>query len=352
MEIDYRPMWDTLLDGIPVIPQPEESQDDAQTLIAGGDYQEGEIMLHTFWSQGDPYNLFCPAPPPGSTCTWPRCAVGCNATAGAQVLRHWAWPPYGVGEPFDNVYNWWNMPSQVYTNSPLAEIIAVAELSYEVGYAGNSTYCVVDCATSCHIEHLRPEYVAHFRYNSGCWIPYRENYSWSAWFNILVAQLNKNRTMTYGITGHAIVCDGWQVLSNPPLYISQYHMNWGHGNSASTTWYTVDSMPGDTMVEHVLSEFYPVQSIGSTVVSGTYSRLAFPYRYFDRDATASFSTTFSAGQNLQFLPEIRLKSDGYVKFDSSTSYNTRIFADGDSSTGIRLMGGKLVLQSGSALKMH
>jgi hypothetical protein len=348
-KVDYKEAWEQLVVGVPPIEKADVGAEAAADYVDGGNYQEGDELIDARWHQGYPYNLFCPAPPPGSGCTEDRCTVGCNATAGAQVLHYWAWPPTGVGEPYDDEYQWWYMPNQVFDTSPIAQIIAVAELSYEVGIAGQQSYCVNNsCATASHIENMRPGYIAHFRYNPGSWVLYRSVYSASAWFNVIKAQLNKNLPMTYGIAGHAIICDGWQVVST----LMQIHMNWGSGTSSSTRWYTLDvDWPHDPE-EHLLGDHYPIPAIGSTVAAGTYPRNSFPYRYFDQDAYAGFSTTFASGNYLQFLHGIRMKANGYIRVESTPSVNTRLFSRGDPGHGIRLLGGTMELYSGGSVKLY
>jgi len=353
-EIDYRQAWEQLENGAPPIEKTDVGTEAAGDYVEGGDYQEGDILLDTRWHQGHPYNLFCPPPPPpppDPNCDWDHCTVGCNATAGAQVLRHWCWPPYGAnGSPYTDTYEWWNIPNTISETSPAAQINATAELNYEVGLAGNQAYCIVDCATAGHIENMRPGYIGHFRYNSGSSVPYRTSYTATGWFTLIQQQLNRNRPMTYGIPGHAIVCDGWQIIDMPPLYIRQYHMNYGWAGSADL-WYTLDSLE-DPSVEHLLADHFPVQAITDTVVSGTYPRNVFPYRYFDRDATASFTTTFESGNYLQFLNGIRLRALGHVRIESSATFYTRIFSGGDPSTGIRLDRGTMILTSGGSVKLY
>jgi hypothetical protein len=196
---------------------------------------------------------------------------------------------------------------------------------------------------------MRPGYIDHFRYNPGSSIPERINYTPSTWFNLIKAQLNANRPMTYGITDHAIVCDGWQEIGSP-FIIKQYHMNYGWGGDADL-WYTLDSLP-DWTEEHLLADHFPDPEIGSTVISGTYLKNAFPYRYFDRDATAGFTTTFASGNYLQFLNGIRLRATGYVRIESTVTDNTRIYSGGNPRTGIRLYSGDMILTSGGSLKVY
>ncbi|MHC4640195.1 MAG: C10 family peptidase [Planctomycetota bacterium] len=354
-EVDYKEAWEQLEKGIPPIEKADVGIEAASDYVEGGDYQEGEVLLETSWWQGHPYNLYCPVPPPGSDCDWDRCTVGCNATAGAQVLRHWCWPPYGEnGSPYTDIYEWWNMPNTINESSPAAQIYATAELNYEVGIAGNQSYCVNNgCATAGHINNMRPGYISHFRYNPSSSVPERINYTPSTWFNLIKAQLNVNRPMTYGIPGHAIACDGWQEVIIPPspFIVKQYHMNWGWADTSRDIWYTLDSF-SDPSVEHLLANHFPDPEIGSTVVMGTYPKNAFPYRYFDRDATAAFSTTFASGNYLQFLNGIRLRATGYVRIESTVTDNTRIYSGGNPSTGIRLSSGTMTLNSGGSVKLY
>ncbi len=347
-EVDYKEAWKQLEAGVLPTAKADVGAEASADYVQGGDYQEGDVLLNTSWWQGHPYNLYCPAPPDGNGCTWDHCTVGCNATAGAQMLRHWCWPPYGEnGSPYTDIYEWWNMPNTINESSPAAQIYATAELNYEVGIAGNQAYCVSDCATAGHIENMRPGYINHFRYNPSSSVPYRIIYSPSAWFNLIKAQLNANRPMTYGIPGHAIVCDGWQEIGLQ----KQYHMNWGWADGSRDIWYDLDSF-SDPSVEHLLADNFPAPAIGSTVVSGTYPKNAFPYRYFDRDAIAGLSTTFASGNYLQFLNGIRLRATGFVRIESMATDNTRLFSSGTPSTGIRLYNGAMILQSGGSVKLY
>ena len=354
--VDHREAWEVLEKGVPSVKEVSSSAAAASDYVERGDYQEGDILLDTTWHQGPPYNLFCPAPPPGSGCTDAHCTVGCNATAGAQVLRHWCWPPYGQnGSPYTDIYEWWNIPNTVSETSPAAQINATAELNYEVGIGAQppSSYCVNNgCGTASHIKEMRPGYINHFRYYAGSSVPERINYTPTTWFNLIKAQLNLNRPMTYGIPGHAIVCDGWQEVIIPPspFLVKQYHMNYGWGGSADL-WYGLDELP-DPDVEHLLANHFPDPEIGSTVVSGTYPKNLFPFRYFDRDATAGFSTTFASGNYLQFLNGIRLRATGYVRIESTVTDNTRLFSSGTPSTGIRLSSGTMTLNSGGSVKLY
>ncbi len=354
-EVDYKEAWKQLEAGVIPIAEADVGATADSDYVEPGNYQEGDVLLETSWWQGHPYNLFCPVPPPGSDCTWDHCTVGCNATAGAQMLRHWCWPPSGEGDnPYADPYEWWNMPNTIDGSSPSSQIFATAELNYEVGIAGGQSYCVENsCATGGHITNMRLGYISHFRYNPSSSVPVRGNYTLTGWFNLIKAQLNMNRPMTYGIPGHAIVCDGWQEVTIPPspFLVKQYHMNWGWEDTRRDIWYTLDSF-SEPSVEHLLANNFPVPAIGSTVEAGTYSKNPFPYRYFDQDAYAGSSATFASGNYLQFLHSIRLKAIGYIRVESTPLVNTRLFSRGDPGHGIRLMGGTIELYSGGSVKLY
>jgi len=51
------------------------------------------LPLTCLWDQGPPYNDQLPHPDPAGAGVW----TGCNATATAQIMYYWKWPPSGVG---------------------------------------------------------------------------------------------------------------------------------------------------------------------------------------------------------------------------------------------------------------
>lgn len=96
----------------------------------GGEWllrEEVGPLLTTVWHQSGPYNDYCPIGDGG------RCVVGCVATATAQAMRYWSWPPVGTGErcyfwdgdqscggsygggelcaDYSDSYDWANMPN-------------------------------------------------------------------------------------------------------------------------------------------------------------------------------------------------------------------------------------------------
>jgi len=330
-------------------------------------YQEGEILLSSGWRQSDPYNRACPAPPEGSPCDWAHCAVGCIATAGAQVMRYWCWPPHGDSSPCDDPFDWPNMPDILSAQSPQVEIDAVTELCYELGLQIDMQYCYDTCASGAYFAgypgpDLLDAFEDHFFYgdaedlNHEYWDPI-------AWFDRMKVELNQNRPVPYSIPGHAVVADGWREAGDDPV-LRQYHINYGHGPTAwcdgspCTYWYTLDAIYGsDPDEEAMLVGIVPETAFGSTVPPGIYApEVPIPYRYFDQDAVVSPPGTalFEPGQHLQFLPDVVLATSpgDSIQVGGSSEAETVIFAGADTTRGIRLREGSLLLANGGALRVR
>ena len=124
-------------------------------------------------------------------------------------------------------------------------------------------------------------------------------------------------------------------------------MNYGWFGSSHDAWYTLDGLyGGDPLDEYMLENIYPAQALGS-LLSGIYTRNAsFPYRYFDQDTTGD-SAAFESGRNLQFLGGITAtctsSTGGSIRFYGSSSLNTRLFSDGDTTKGVRIHNGVIKL---------
>jgi len=317
-------------------------------------YTQGDTLVDTYWHQGDPYNRWCPAPPEGDDCTEPRCVVGCVATAGAQIMRYWCWPPYGVPAGWNDPYDWVNMPLGATLSSPQVEIDAVAELSSEVGIAVGMQYCGgTGCQSEAYTYDMVGVYAAYFRYHPGCGVTYHTSWDPISWFEVIKGQLNLNRPVHYRVVGHSIVCDGWQEIGGAPL--RQYHMNYGWANNF-TTWYTLDNLHlGNPAEEYMVVNIVPVTHLGGSL-AGTYPLdTTFPYRYFDLDASGTVAT-FDAGQYLQSLPGIKITcaagTGNNIRFLSTSGANTRMFTRGDISNGARLQGGAIKLDPGGSLRFN
>jgi hypothetical protein len=342
LEIDYSDAWDNLLSITPAKSIKMEKPEDP----AKDNYQEGDIILAgNNWHQHPPFNEECPIM--GCSNANGRAVVGCVATAGAQIMYHWSWPPdWETADPFD----WTDMQDVVTYSSPQATINAVAEIGFEVALAvGMSFGCDGSGAVMTNMENV---FQINYRYSNDCSPAWRMYYTAFSWFEMLKAQFNLNRPVEYGITGHAIVGDGWQEIGSP--VVKQYHMNWGWTATSNDAWYTLDELPdGGLEIEHVIRNIVPNVFLGGNI-SGTYSKMLFPFRYVDQD-TWGASATFEAGQYIQFLENVEVtgtSSINYVTFNGLTNNNTRLFTGGDQSYGILIKNGNLRLGNNGSIKLQ
>jgi hypothetical protein len=350
LEIDSSSAWDELMftkNGIPA----EASEVQDQIVLMN--YSGGEPwLLSSSWHQDDPYNGYCPDASGG--CTSARCLVGCVATAGAQIMRYWAWPPKDTSQ-----FDWANMPDRLTSSSSSTEINEVSWLCSHVGIQVGMNYCSDDCESGSQTYDMQGVYVNNYRYSSSCNRKDRTDYSAVDWFELMKAQFNQNRPIHYRILSHSIVADGWEEVGSVPT--RRYHMNYGWDNSY-TTWYTLDGLhnpdpDGSISDEYIVTDIYPGCAVYDTM-SGDYMKTTLGYRYFDQDATGD-SATFWAGQKLQFLPGVVVKcsnsTGGYLRFigvNSDPSWNMNLFSNGDLSRGIKMIDSEIRVYNGGGIQLY
>ncbi len=199
-------------------------------------------LMQSTWNQSPYYNGWCPG---GSV-------TGCVATAMAQIMRYWSYPPHGRGDFFGywdeqsfgfqnnygrlsenydtSTYIWADMPYSVgSTNNQVAKLMYDCGVSVTMDYApGGSGAWVVDgdypvCAQN--------SYVKYFGYNPATIQGLFEfNYSYTNWQNLLKNELNQKRVIEYvgfdstNNAGHTWVCDGYDSTGT-------FYMNWGWGGA-------------------------------------------------------------------------------------------------------------------------
>ncbi len=216
-------------------------------------------LLTNVWHQGHPYNADCP---PGNP-------VGCVATAMSQIMHYWQCPPSGEGShgytwypeggtptylsaDFSDSYEWDLMPDEFVWPYTDEMIDAVAELSFEIGVSVEMDY--EPEGSGAYFHDIAPALQNHFRFNSGMIRRWRSSTSATTWFNYyLKPEIDAGQPVIYGITLHALVCDGWRDAGG-----NQYHMNYGWGGSQNG-WYAVDdyfcdwgcSMSDETMLTRI-----------------------------------------------------------------------------------------------------
>lgn len=204
-------------------------------------------LLSTTWNQLEPYNNLCPIDP---TANNQRSAVGCVATAMAQVCNYWKWPlkpkaftvDYrcynGVRVQNDlskSEYDWDNMLDDYNTTDSWteAQANAVAKLSFDLG---TSVYMSYSYAGSGAQDASIPYALERFGYN--CQLYYRSQYTKSTFIDLIKGDLDMRQPMIFSgqgtAGGHCFVADGYD--SNNFI-----HINWGWAGS-SDGYFDVDAM--------------------------------------------------------------------------------------------------------------
>ena len=179
-------------------------------------------LITTFWDQTYPYNGYCPG---GS-------AVGCAATAQAQVMNFWKFPAFGVGSHnytharygvqsadfAHTLYDWDHMPTMATYTSPMVEKEAVAMLMYHCGVSLEMNYdpngsAAAGLAGMEGIPSIDNSLKDYFGYSTSMRVVHREYYTKDQWRDLLTAELDLGHPIVYvgsgDAGGHGFVCDGY-----------------------------------------------------------------------------------------------------------------------------------------------
>ena len=211
-------------------------------------------LLTTQWDQVAPYNDLCPG----------NAVTGCAATAQAQMMKYWNFPPFGRGAHSYNAPNygmqsadfahtlldWDNMPDKPTAYSPETQRNAVAtlmylcgvglEMNYNTGEAGGSAAAGLAGMAGVHsIDNSLKDY---FYYSPDMQVITKsQGYTDDTWRAALIAELDQHHPIIYTGSatqgGHGFVCDGYDSR--------QYlHFNFGWSGRGDG-YYPVDSIsPG------------------------------------------------------------------------------------------------------------
>ena len=202
-------------------------------------------LIQTQWDQGWPYNNLCP----DGTVT------GCVATAMAQMMKYWNYPPTGIGmhsyewngqtvsaDFGSTTYDWDNMLNSYSDNSTEAQQNAVATLMFHCGVSVDMNYGPGWAGGSgAFAESIAGALINYFNYSPETQLIYRANYSSNDWTNMIKAELDQSRPIVYCGSGsgggHAFVCDGY----NNSNY---FHFNWGWSGYCDEYYSLDDLSPG------------------------------------------------------------------------------------------------------------
>lgn len=208
-------------------------------------------LLTTSWHQGAPYNNKCPWGDGGRT------VVGCVATATAQIMAYYKWPPEGTGSrtlywmgdnscggstpskylvvDYTDPYDWDNIRNTCSIFSPPEQQEAVSNFCYEVGVAVGMMYG--RCGSGAYMFNVPTAFSHYFRYKDSVQTVERIDYSYLAWSEMIRTEVEAGRPVQYVISKHSIVADGWRMVE--PIH--QVHMNYGW-NDGHTAWYSIDQL--------------------------------------------------------------------------------------------------------------
>lgn len=234
--------------------------------------EQGGPLLQSSWHQGEPFQDFCPMGDGGRT------VVGCVATAGAQILRYYQWPPSGEGTfsyawrgdvschgaavpsvlsaDFSDPYDWANMPLVTGEDETPAQRAAVAELCYEMAVALEMSFG--RCNSASNPEGIQAALVQHFRFNPSLEAVTRLSRSRPRWYELIQEEIDRGRPLFYNITSHALVTDGYQKVDTQLFY----HVNYGWGGS-NNAWFAIDEVPGlaDPLLEFMVRRIAPAEQV-------------------------------------------------------------------------------------------
>jgi hypothetical protein len=212
-------------------------------------------LLSTTWNQSAPYNMYTPL-----WYTGEATVTGCVATAAAQIMKYWNFPPTGQGSTSyswsngsvpvtlsrvfsTSTYNWGLMKNNHTTVDTSAEKDAVARLMSDVGIAFQMVYGPASSggsgASTMYGVTVFPTY---FRYANTISGVYRTNYgSDSAWMQVFKNEAQNGRPSQLRLRdpaagGHSVVVDGYRDSPS-----EQIHINFGWGGSYDG-WYVTNNI--------------------------------------------------------------------------------------------------------------
>lgn len=232
------------------------------------------ILIHTQWNQGAPYNNLCPMS------DGKRCITGCVATAMAQIMKYWRWPNHGYGsvtytdskgcgqtlsqDLSVNNYNWNNM-LDTYTsgNYTTAQSTAVATLMRDCGYAVHMQY-----SPNVSYANVDPLVMAnYFHYSAAAKERNSSLYPEEMWHEFIRQDLLAQRPVLYSGRnavdgGHQFILDGFDASG-------YYHVNWGWGGNKDG-WFMLTNLNGYNNEQYMINELKPDKQ-GDDVFSYTLS---------------------------------------------------------------------------------
>ena len=285
-------------------------------------------LLSTTWGQDAPYNNMCP--PISSV----NALTGCVATAMAQVMKYYEYPPQGIGstpayQTSDNLYvpsvnvaavtyDWENMlDSYPFPSSgSIMQRNAVAQLMYHCGVSVQMDYGLDGSSAS--TRNVAVALLDYFDYDPSISYKQREYYSSMEWDDFLRQQLDAGMPVIYSgrnsNSGHSFICDGYRDDGT-------FHFNWGWNGSRDGYFITTALNPG---------------SGGSGSGAGTYNNdqyILINIKPFSNGTVVNEMVMWSKTNMSSTVTQI----DKNTNFSVTTSYINRGFSTFTGHVGIALV---------------
>lgn len=195
-----------------------------------------EPLCKTGWNQDDPYNVLCPVK------NGIRTYTGCVATAMAQAMKYFNYPPKGSGsvsygwngktlslDLSATEFDWGNMADTYLGGTTPAQNRAVGVLMQACGYAVGMNYGTADDGGSgAPSIAIVPGLVNYLNYDKATDLVYRDMFTLDDWNRKIYDNIRNIGPVVYcgssSTGGHAFVIDGY---SSDDFF----HVNWGWGNA-------------------------------------------------------------------------------------------------------------------------
>lgn len=195
-----------------------------------------EPLCRTGWNQDAPYNDLCPVKNGDRTYT------GCVATAMAQAMKYFNYPPKGSGsvsyswnrqtlslDLSATEFDWGSMLDRYDASSSAASKTAVATLMKACGYVVGMNYGTADDGGSgAPSIAIVPGLVNYLNYDKATDLVYRDMFTLDDWNRKIYDNIRNIGPVVYcgssSTGGHAFVIDGY---SSDDFF----HVNWGWGNA-------------------------------------------------------------------------------------------------------------------------
>jgi hypothetical protein len=242
-----------------------------------------QLIKFKTWNQNGPYNNLCPVDPT----TYNRSAVGCMATASAQVLYYWRATKsitFSAGDRYvsipeenkriviniDNDAARLDFATLATLNKSLSSIkydfsdAEKAALSFGVGIKLKMTYSSDN--SGAYLSSGVNAFKSAFGFISAGVLdvskvaaPFSD-----AYVSVIVDNLQKGQPVITAITnngngGHAVIIDGFRESDQ------RFHFNMGWGGD-SDGWYSLKSIPGFNRVEQYLIDVFPTGKANETYI--------------------------------------------------------------------------------------